>query len=305
MIRRRPKVSIGLPVYNGQRYLAEAINTILAQTLSGFELIISDNCSTDSTEQICRQFAKQDSRIRYFRQTSNRGAAWNYNHVFELARAPYFKWAAHDDLIEPTFLAQCLRLLEDSPEVVTAFTAVKRIDEDGNVISIKPPAQSTDGATAPQRFRTTLVGVPFEAVFGVMRRDVLCRTALIGSYANSDEVLLRELTLYGSLVQLPDPLFHSRDHAGNSVRAHPSPAQRAVWFNPQSAQRAVFPICREGVEYARSIQRSALPLRQRMACYIHLSRWLRWNAGRIVYDIRRGLRQIREQRKTTSVAGAY
>jgi glycosyltransferase involved in cell wall biosynthesis len=304
MIRRRPTVSIGLPVYNGQRYLAETINAILTQSLSNFELIISDNCSSDATEEICRQFVKHDSRIRYFRQTKNRGAAWNYNHVFELARAPYFKWTAHDDLIEPKYLAVCVRLLEDTPAVVAAFTAVKRIDEDGNVISIKPPAQSTQGATASQRFRSTLVGVPFEAVFGVIRRDVLCRTALIGSYANSDEVLLRELTLYGSLVQLPDPLFHSRDHAGNSVRSHPSPAQRAAWFNPQSAQHAVFPICRESIEYARSIRRSSLPLFERMACYVHLSRWLRWNAGRIWYDIRRGFRQMRQHRKMTAIAGA-
>lgn len=304
MTAQPPKVSIGLPVYNGERYLADTVQTILAQSLTRIELIISDNGSTDGTESICRDIAQLDSRVRYFRQDSNRGAAWNYNHVFALSRASYFKWAAHDDPIEPTFLARCVHLLDTDPSVVTAFTAVKRIDEQGHVISIKPPAVRTDGPTAAQRFHATLVGVPFEAVFGVIRREVLQRTALIGSYANSDEVLLRELTLHGRLVQIPDPLFHSRDHAGNSVRSHPSPAERAAWFDPSSSRRVVFPICREGAEYVRCIRRSRLPLGQRLACYVQVGKWLRWNAGRIWYDIRRGLRDMRAQRHMRLAVGA-
>src|SRR3982751_485615 len=99
-----PKVSIGLPVYNGELHLALALDSILAQTYGDFEIVISDNGSTDGTESICRRYAAADPRIRYERNETNRGAAWNYNHVFELSRGEYFKWMAHDDLIEPNYL---------------------------------------------------------------------------------------------------------------------------------------------------------------------------------------------------------
>src|SRR5215207_1517689 len=107
-----PRVSVGLPVYNGENYLAEAIDSVLAQTYQNFELIISDNASTDSTEEICRDYAARDRRIRYFREPQNRGAAWNFNHTFELARGEYFKWVAHDDVIGPQYLARTVDQLD-------------------------------------------------------------------------------------------------------------------------------------------------------------------------------------------------
>src|SRR5690242_6344650 len=99
-----PKVSIGLPVYNGERFLAEAIDSVLAQTFTDFELIISDNASTDRTPEICKAYAEKDSRIRYYRNEENQGASWNFNRVFELSRGMCFQWLAHDDYIAPGFL---------------------------------------------------------------------------------------------------------------------------------------------------------------------------------------------------------
>src|SRR5688572_10868700 len=103
MPEKNPRVSIGLPVYNGENYLAEAIDSILAQTFEDFELIISDNASTDRTQEICEAYAAKDGRIRYYRSEVNKGSAWNFNRVFELARGEYFKWAAHDDYIAPEY----------------------------------------------------------------------------------------------------------------------------------------------------------------------------------------------------------
>ena len=100
----RPRVSIGLPVYNGENFLEFALDSILGQTFQDFELIISDNASTDATESICRRYAAKDSRIRYYRNPNNQGAAQNYNRVFALARGEYFKWAAHDDVCKPNYL---------------------------------------------------------------------------------------------------------------------------------------------------------------------------------------------------------
>src|SRR3546814_12920885 len=94
------RVTIGLPVYNGANYLAAAIESILAQTVADFDLIISDNASTDATEQICRAYAGADRRIRYVRQPQTLGAAANFNLLARMSEKPYFKWAAPDDLLD-------------------------------------------------------------------------------------------------------------------------------------------------------------------------------------------------------------
>ena len=98
MHRDVPLVSIGMPVFNGEDYVEAALDSILTQTFTNFELIISDNASTDRTEEICNDFADSDDRIRYYRQEKNLGAAANFNRVFELSSGKYFKWAAHDAL---------------------------------------------------------------------------------------------------------------------------------------------------------------------------------------------------------------
>ena len=126
-----PRVSVGLPVYNGERYLRLAIDSILAQTFEDFELIISDNASTDHTEEICREYAARDPRVIYIRQPRNRGGAWNFNHVVELARGEYLKWAAHDDVLAPTFLKECVAALDRLPGTVLASPRTVKIDESG------------------------------------------------------------------------------------------------------------------------------------------------------------------------------
>lgn len=131
-----PKVSIGLPVYNGARYIREALDSVLAQSFRDFELIISDNASTDETETICESYAKNDPRIRYVRQTENRGGAYNFQYVMEQATGKYFKWLAHDDRLEPDFLTEVIRYLDDHDDVVLCTTDVKCIDELGGVLNI-------------------------------------------------------------------------------------------------------------------------------------------------------------------------
>ena len=116
-----PRISIGLPVYNGERYLETALDSLLRQTCTDFELIISDNASSDGTEAICRRYAHRDPRVLYHRSERNRGASWNHNHVVEFARAPYFKWAAHDDVCAPEFLERCAGVLDGHPAVILCY----------------------------------------------------------------------------------------------------------------------------------------------------------------------------------------
>ena len=108
-----PKVSIGMPVYNGEAFIREALDSLLAQTFTDFELIISDNASTDGTEAICREYAAKDARIRYVRQAENRGALVNFEFVLDAARSDLFMWAAYDDLWAADFLMDATTLLQE------------------------------------------------------------------------------------------------------------------------------------------------------------------------------------------------
>src|ERR1700741_336609 len=139
-----PLVSVGLFVYNGERFLEQSLRSILNQTFTDFELIISDNASTDRTAEIVEAFAKRDDRIRYYRNKKNMGAGWNARRVYELATRKYFKWAAVDDLIEPDFLRQCVEVLESDPGCALAHTKTKEVDEHKNFIQNYVTPMRTD-----------------------------------------------------------------------------------------------------------------------------------------------------------------
>ena len=116
LLAAAPAVTIGLPVYNGEDTLEQVVDALLAQTFCDFELIISDNASTDGTEQICRAFAAANRRIRYVRQPVNVGAEDNFRFVFKAARSEYFMWAAADDLRSVDFIASNLAFLRAHPD---------------------------------------------------------------------------------------------------------------------------------------------------------------------------------------------
>ena len=128
------QVSIGIPVYNGEKYLAAALDSLLAQSFRDFEIVISDNASTDRTAEICRCYQNKDARVRYFRSDQNLGAAWNHNRVIELSSAPLFKWAACDDLHDPLYLARCVDALHNDSGVVLSHTYLRVIDEEGKAL---------------------------------------------------------------------------------------------------------------------------------------------------------------------------
>lgn len=140
MLMRDKLVSVGMPVYNGEKYISKAIDSILNQTVSHFELIISDNASCDATEQICRSYLCKDSRIRYFRHPENRGAVENFKFVFEKASGEYFMWAAADDLWSQNWLEEMLKLQNIGSCI--AFGGLKVIDGEGRLFS--HPASGSD-----------------------------------------------------------------------------------------------------------------------------------------------------------------
>lgn len=273
-----PKVSLGLPVYNGEAFLVETLASLLVQTFTDFELIISDNASTDRTEMICREYAAADPRVIYHRNQSNIGAAANYNRTFELARGEYFKWAAHDDLIAPTYLERCVEVLDRDPSVVLAYTRGKAINDNGEVIKVMSGKRFYDSPEPRLRFHEFVLDRnPVLAVFGVIRREVLAQTRLIGGYAGSDRPLLSELSLRGKFYEVPEYLFFYRFHESQSWGGKKSRRAQVAWYDPRRAGKKSYPDWRLLQEHMRSIGRAPIDAQERLYCYLYLGHWIRRN----------------------------
>ena len=231
---RKPLVTIGVPVYNADKFLEETLDSLLAQTFEDFEIIISDNASTDSTESICQAYMAKDSRIRYVRNESNLGAAFNYNQTFELSSTKYFKWAAADDLCAPQYLEKCVLVLERRPEIILCYSRTIVINEHGQVMKKAIPGPDLDLPSITTRFHHGIIHISHcNAIFGLVRSDILRKTRLIESYTPSDKVLLEELTLHGHFFELPAYLFFRRKHAAASGADKSIEAQQE-FFEPNT-----------------------------------------------------------------------
>ena len=222
MDNQRPRVSIGLPVYNAENFVVEAIQCVLSQTFSDWELVISDNASTDRTASICREFADKDSRIRVFQNKRNLGVSPNYNRVFQLSRGQYFAWLAHDDLFGAEFVESCLRELENDERAVLVFPKLVYID--ANRRPLRRPARdlSISAPSAVARVRQ-LMRMEIESTdifwsqFGLTRRDILEQSRLMDLYNGSDQVLLLDLAMRGKFKQVDKDLFFRREHPDAST----------------------------------------------------------------------------------------
>lgn len=291
-----PKVTIGLPVYNGEAYLAEAIQSVLDQTFRDLELVICDNGSTDATEQICQDYAARDDRIRYIRSPRNQGASWSYNQSAELARGIYFRWLAHDDKFAPQLVEKSVAVLDEKPEVVSCITWFLDIDNQGNIIETKRSSIRFDAERPNERFlsMSEFRGASYkcEEVFGLMRTNILRRTKLIAKYADSDRTLLAELGLYGPFYEIPEPLFLHRLHPKSSVEVYPSRHERTVWFDPSKEGKLVFPNWRQYYELFAAIKNSPLPVDEKARCYFRMIHWTKRSRYRLMRDINWAVRHM-------------
>lgn len=273
-----PRLSIGLPVYNGEEYLAESIDALLSQSYRDFELIISDNASTDGTAQICRRYQAQDPRIRYIRLPVNIGAAPNHNFVFQQSRGELFKWASHDDLYGRDLLRRCIEALDDHPHVVLAHSWNAIIDSAGEIVEPFEYQMATDSPHAPERFRSLLFAPGGDDFYGVIRADVLRRVAPHDSYHHADRTIVAEIALHGPFYQVPEVLYFRRDHPTRAERANPTKRSRCANLDPRRADRLRHPVARLLGEYVLGfvgmIRRAPLTPAERRQCYRHLAHWL-------------------------------
>ncbi|MCA8959359.1 MAG: glycosyltransferase family 2 protein [Planctomycetes bacterium] len=290
-----PKVGIGMPVYNGAELIGLAIESILAQTFTDFELVIVDNASTDDTVAIARHYAERDPRVTVHINESNIGAAPNFDRAFELTRGPYFKWAAHDDLMEPEFIERCVRVLDEDDGVVLAYPKAMIIDEVGADVEPYDLHLPTDSDDVVERFASLLRGHKCFEVFGLIRRDPLATTPGMGAYSHGDGVLLARLALLGRFVEVPRYDFRARRHAKQSMAMLGDYHQYAVWFDPRLKDKWVFPQWKIHWEFFKSIWRSRIGGRERRHCYKALAGWAwkrrRLLRGDVTYHIRRVLQK--------------
>lgn len=267
-----PEVTLALPVYNGERHLEDTIRSILGQTLTDFQLVISDNASTDGTGVICKDYAELDERVTYHRQDTNLGCRGNFHAVFDLgAGTRYFKWAGHDDLIEPEYLARCVGHLDSHPGDVLCQSLVRLIDGEGREVPDAPVPSAFGGATPHERLRAFFEGPKtYQTLFGVIRRDALARTRLLGPWFASDRALLVELSLHGGFGQVPEVLFVSRDHEGRGD--YVSDDDRLAWYSPERAGQAEAGYWHHMAWVTRTLATTPMPPAERVKCIGELGR---------------------------------
>jgi len=284
-----PTVGIGMPVYNGERYLAQAIESILAQSFADLELVICDNASTDETGKICASFAEKDRRVRYVRNASNLGAHPNCNLAFGLARGRYFKWAAHDDVLRPEFLGACIEALERDPGAVVCQSDIDYIDETGVSLGIHQGHIPMSDSTCPTPRFAALILRPHDCydMMGVFRRDALERSILLPSFHGADRALLAQLALTGRFIRVPGPLLQVRDHGARYSRAQKRPKERAAWHDTRNIGKLSFPVWRLYRTYWSSMLRSDIaPGAKCRAATVLLSWWFRnFNSARMAIDL--------------------
>jgi glycosyltransferase involved in cell wall biosynthesis len=291
-----PLVSVGLFVHNGERFIQETLNSILNQTFTDFELIISDNASTDGTGEIAQAYAKSDDRIRYYRSEKNMGPGWNARRVYELATGKYF---------------------ECDPGCVVAYARTKEVDENGTFIKnyVTPLTlakwmtvsfqdggyMKVDSNDPVARFRAMLLPLHMcYQIYGVMRMSALHQIPPQGVYVNADGVLLARMSLLGRFYEVPEHLFISRHHSGQSVQTLPvrltEPRRFRLtnrfgilpcseWWNPAKARALTFPEFRQLLEFFLSIYRAPLSAGQKLRCYSMLLLWIDMHFMRMLKDL--------------------
>jgi glycosyltransferase involved in cell wall biosynthesis len=268
-----PRVSIALPVFNGERYLAQAIGSILDQTYRDFELIVSDNASTDRTEEICRSFEAQDRRIRYIRQPRNIGASPNFNVCYALASGEYFKWAAHDDYVEPEYLAECVEALDADSEAVLCQSLIRLIDERDQLTEVfRPIEPGAASSRRSARFAARIRNPRCLEIWGLIRTKALRDSVLIGSYVGMDRALLLELALRGRFVLIDEPLFTNRDHAERATRVTRAQSRKdlAAVYDTANAGQTVLSTWLYYKQAVRIILRNLEEPAERLRCFGHL-----------------------------------
>ena len=281
-----PKVSIGIPVQNGENFLEEAIKSILNQTFSDLELIISDNASTDKTPDICRKYAKRDKRIRYVRNEENIGASENFNNLFKFSKGEYYLSVSHDDYFHPDFLKKSVDILDNNKSIHLVHSKTMAVNEKGIPIQDYSSDLDLDSESPSKRlYNSICVSHPIMEIFGLIRSSTLRKTTLMGKYTSADRILLAEIALLGKCHIIQEYLFYNRLHKKQHYNIYPTRQERAVWWDPNLKNVKTFPHWRLLLELYRSIKNSPIKGKEKRQCYFILIIWIKKHIGYLIRNL--------------------
>lgn len=284
-----PTLGLALPVYNGERFLAEALESVLAQEFTDWELLVCDNGSTDRTGEIARKYAAADSRIRYVCHERNIGLAPNHTYGFHHTGGEFFAWVHADNRYHPDYFARCVAELRADPSVSCVHATAQEIDPEGRLGRVWREGLRCDDPDVAVRFRDlTEPDHMCFAFFGVARRAVLADTKLLASFDSADNLTIVELALRGRIRVLDEPLFLHREHPNRVIRQVPSARSRYLVFDPAWQGRVPFPIVNIGRQFALAVLRAPISTRDKVRCLAELRGWLRVNWLRILRTCARG-----------------
>ncbi len=284
-MERLPLVSVGLPVYNGAGFLRETVSSLLSQTCADFELIISDNASTDRTEDVCREVAAADSRVRYFRQPRNMGAPANWNFVVRQARARFFKWSSASDLCSQRFLAACLQPLLEDDSIVLCYGRTSYIDDENRPVVLKDQCVEALNELPSERFRHICLNLSLNnEQYGLMRRDALLKTRLDRPYPHGDLVLMAELALLGKFKLLPETLLLRRAAPGHWTGMMGAEELDALFW-PGRRPKAPVLYLRRHLDYMRSALSSPVSWPERLRAAEFALRFAYWRRDELKRDL--------------------
>lgn len=266
-----PLVTIGLPVYNGERFLERSLRSVLDQDHTDLEVVVSDNGSTDQSVELVRKVAAGDPRVTILTNDTNRGAAWNYNNTLAHARGRYFRWHADDDWFEPALIGRLVEALEADPGAVLAHSWTRFVDDEGATTREFPDDLDVESPVPHERLANVVVDLTYcNPVFGLIRTEALNRTARIASFPGSDATLLYELALHGRFAVVPELLYNRRP--GNSIKSNNSMRAVAEWFSP-TGSGGRFPALAQFRETVRAIGRAPLSTGERIRCLATFGRY--------------------------------
>ncbi len=280
-----PKVSIAVPAYNCERYIERSLQSLLAQTYSDFEIVVSDNASTDRTADICDAIARTDSRVRVVRRTENVGGPGNFRYVFGLCSGEYHKWSTADDYWDPQYLEKCVAVLDQRPDVVLCYSRTTLIDADGTRLSSYEDNLDLQDDSPRRRYHNffQLIGL-CNAHLGVIRRAAMEHTGLIGNEIGSDEHFLAELSLHGKFAVVPEYLFFRRFHPQSSSWDRQSCEHQRQYYDPGRRGGFSMQAWRKYRALFDGIWRSPVPLPTRLLLSLDVSRFAMWNFRELVAE---------------------
>jgi glycosyltransferase involved in cell wall biosynthesis len=280
-----PKISIGMPAYNSGATIRASIESLLGQSFGDFELIVSDNASTDATRDIVESLAQQDCRIRYVCHPENIGANLNYSSVARAARGEYFKWASSSDWCARTFLARCLISLEQNDDAVLAAPRTRLFAGDlTTATDYMHDIEILDSSALARVVELTSNLRLNNAVNGVIRMEALRHTRLIDLFYGADVVLMGHLAMLGKIIRVDEFLYYRRMEVATATALQDPVAWRKHHY-PELSARVLFQSWKQWFGWMRACMATPMSVTERTQVLNYLAQMCYWDRRSLMNDV--------------------